>query len=122
MDDITVGVLIRDRFGQDIFGTNSYHMKKEISIRSGKHVCLVYDFAELNLGPGKYSITAAVHTGSTHVEECVHWMDKCVAFEVVAGADPIFSGLLRMTPQLYLTAGMNLYFSEKTYVNQEKPA
>jgi len=110
MDDITVGVLIRDRFGQDIFGTNSYHLEKEISIRAGRHVCLVYDFAELNLGPGKYSITAAVHTGSTHVEECVHWMDKCVAFEVVTGADPVFSGLLRMTPQLYFTEGMNSDF------------
>jgi lipopolysaccharide transport system ATP-binding protein len=99
--NFTVGILIRDRFGQDIFGTNSFYFKKQISIKSKQNLSVTYDFKEFNLGPGKYSITAAIHTGSNHVDECVHWMDKCVAFEVVAEEDHFFTGMVRLTPDLY---------------------
>ena len=101
IDDFTVGILIRDRFGQDIFGTNSFYLDKQISLRSDQAVVMTYEFKEFNIGPGKYSITAAIHTGPNHIDECVHWMDKCAAFEVVAGADACFTGLVRLTPHLH---------------------
>jgi lipopolysaccharide transport system ATP-binding protein len=101
IDDFTLGILIRDRFGQDLFGTNSFYLDKKISLKSKEVLVMTYDFKEFNLGPGKYSITAAIHTGPNHIDECVHWMDKCVAFEVVAGADASFTGLVRLTPHLH---------------------
>ena len=103
MDDLTVGIVIRDRFGQDIFGTNSYYLKKTIRIQPNRALVVTYAFDEFNLGAGKYSITLAIHKGATHTDECIHWMDGCVVFEVVAGDNYFFSGLVRLTPDLYIT-------------------
>ncbi len=100
LDDVTVGILIRDRFGQDIYGTNSFHIKKRIRIQSGQRLVVTYAFDELNLGPGKYSITAAIHTGPSHIDECVHWMDGCAVFDVIAGDGHFFTGLVRLRPDL----------------------
>lgn len=103
MDDLTLGIVIRDRFGQDIYGTNSYYLKKQISIKQKETIIITYAFKEFNLGPGKYSITVAIHTGSSHINECVHWMDGGAVFEVVAGDDHFFTGLVRLTPDLHVS-------------------
>jgi lipopolysaccharide transport system ATP-binding protein len=100
LPDLTLGIMIRDRFGQDIFGTNSFFLKKPIHITRGKTLIATYAFSTFNLGPGKYSVTAALHKGPSHVDECIHWMDGSAVFEVVAGDGPVFSGLVRMTPDL----------------------
>ncbi len=102
MDNLTLGILIRDKFGQDIYGTNSYYLKKQINIKSKQTIVVTYAFNEFNLGPGKYSITAAIHTGSSHIDECVHWKDGCAVFEVVTGDDHFFTGLVRLTPDLHV--------------------
>ncbi len=102
MDNLTLGILIRDKFGQDIYGTNSCYLKKQISIKQKETVIITYAFEEFNIGPGKYSITAAIHTGSTHIDECFHWMDKSAVFEVVSGDGHIFVGLARLTPDLHV--------------------
>jgi lipopolysaccharide transport system ATP-binding protein len=102
MDNLTLGILIRDKFGQDIYGTNSCYLKKQISIKQKETIIITYAFEEFNIGPGKYSITAAIHTGSTHIDECFHWMDKSAVFEVVSGDGHIFVGLARLTPDLHV--------------------
>ncbi|WP_232508095.1 ABC transporter ATP-binding protein [Desulfobacula toluolica] len=103
MDDLTLGIVIRDRFGQDIYGTNSYYMKKQISIQPGQILIVTYAFEAFNLGPGKYSITLAIHKGADHIDECVHWIDGCAVFEMVAGDNYFFTGLVRLTPDLKVT-------------------
>lgn len=100
LDDVTLGISIRDVFGQDIYGTNSFHLKEPIQIKENQTFVVSYLFDEFNLGPGKYSVTVAAHAGSTHVDECYHWMDKGAVFEVVAGDGHIFAGLVRLTPHL----------------------
>lgn len=100
IDNLTLGILIRDKFGQDIYGTNSCHLDKQINIRQKETIIIIYNFEEVNLGPGKYSVSAAIHTGSTHIDECFHWMDKGALFEIVAGDGHIFTGLVRLTPFL----------------------
>ena len=35
VDDITLGIMVRDRFGQDIFGANSYQLGQRISLEEG---------------------------------------------------------------------------------------
>ena len=102
MPDLTLGILIRDRFGQDIYGTNSYYLKKQINIKQEQTIVVTYAFKEFNLGTGKYSISAAIHTGSSHVDECVHWMDKGAVFEIVAGDGCFFTGIVRLTPDLHV--------------------
>ena len=35
VDDITLGIMVRDRFGQDIFGANSYQLGQTIAMQEG---------------------------------------------------------------------------------------
>ena len=102
VDDITVGILIRDRFGQDIFGTNTYHLKVPISLKSGERCVVRYVMDEFNLGLGKYTLSPAVHRDDTHVDECYQWVDVIKTFEVIEGNDFRFIGFSRLKPQVHL--------------------
>ncbi len=104
-DGLTLGIAIRDRFGQDIYCTNSYFQDKCICIKKGQTLDVTYAFEQFNIGPGKYSNTLALHKGPNHLDECIHWIDGCAVFEVVTGDDHYFSGLVRLTPDLYVTQG-----------------
>lgn len=99
IDNFTVGITIRNRFGQDIYGTNSFYLEKRIGIKKNQTIIVSYAFKEFNLGEGKYSISPAIHTGPVHTEECMHWMDGCAVFEVIVG-DGSFLGLIRLVPEV----------------------
>ncbi|NYS60351.1 ABC transporter ATP-binding protein [Vreelandella salicampi] len=95
LDAITVGILIRDRFGQDIFGTNSYQLGQAVSISPGEtryvHVQLKADIA-----PGKYTVTVGLHSQEHHLEDCYWWHDSYLQFEVAGFQHQIFSGVCRL--------------------------
>ena len=100
--DITLGILFRDRFGQDIYGTNSWEQQFPIQLTRRQTCCLRYSFKALNIGCGKYSLTLAAHTDKEHTEECFEWINKYSSFEVVAGKNNYFIGLCRLQPILSL--------------------
>jgi lipopolysaccharide transport system ATP-binding protein len=79
----TVGLLIRDRLGNDVFGTNTFHLAVfEPRIEAGETLTAVFT-TRLELGPGSYSISVAAHTDRTHLEQSFDWWDRAVVFEVV---------------------------------------
>ncbi|NPA59265.1 MAG: ABC transporter ATP-binding protein [Epsilonproteobacteria bacterium] len=98
LPNMTVGFLIRDKYGQDIFGTNTFHHKKNIDFKKNKKYLVNFDFA-LNLGVGKYTITAAVHSQDTHIKNCSHWVDFATEFEVVLDKNT-FIGLVKLDPKI----------------------
>ena len=100
MDNITVGILIRDKFGQDIFGTNTFHLKVPVSLRAGERCLVRYIMDEFNLGPGKYTLSPAAHRDETHVGECYQWVDVIRSFEVVASNDFRFVGFSKLKPRV----------------------
>jgi len=89
----TVGFVIRDRFGADVFGTNTYHL----GVRPrpcAPGACLVATFEmQLNLGPGSYSLSAAVHAGRDHIEQSFDWWDHALAFQVAPDSSFSFVGV-----------------------------
>jgi lipopolysaccharide transport system ATP-binding protein len=88
----TVGILIRDRLGNDVFGTNSFYVAP-IKDTYGDGEVLVADFEiPLNLGVGTYTLTVAVHSDATHLVDNYDWWDKVIAFEIVPGSEPAFIG------------------------------
>lgn len=97
--NMTIGVMIRDKFGQDIFGTNSFHKKVEINFQKEKSYICNFSMP-LNIGIGKYSITAAVHSEDTHIENCSHWLDYAADFEVAGVYGDLFSGLCKLEPTI----------------------
>ncbi len=87
LDELTVGILIRDRLGNDVFGTNTWHLGcSRQGLRAGERWRLKFDFPELNLGVGNYSATFALHSGDAHVSHNYDWWNQALVFQVVPGS------------------------------------
>ncbi len=79
----TVGILIRDRLGNDVFGTNTYHLNiPNRSYNAGESIVATFSLM-LNLGQGNYSLCVAVHSGDTHLLDNFDWWDQCLVFQIV---------------------------------------
>lgn len=98
LEELTVGILIRDRFGQDVFGTNSHLNGIAAPCRQGRWQ--VRFTMPMELAPGKYTMSAALHTQDNHIEQCYHWMDAAASFEVAGVMGPLFSGLCRLRTEI----------------------
>lgn len=99
LEDITVGILIRDHFGQDIFGINTNNQNVATNISQKGQFKTIFKL-KLNLGVGKYSLTAALHLDETHVNNCYHWLDDAVYFEVLSDNEYKFIGICRLNSQV----------------------
>lgn len=99
LDDLTFGLLIKDRLGNDIFGTNTWHLGygEPLGQRPGEESELVLDIPELALGMGSYSVTIALHSQSNHLQDSYDWWEKSLVFEVVPGQHPLFIGTTPLT-------------------------
>jgi lipopolysaccharide transport system ATP-binding protein len=88
----TIGILVRDRLGNDVFGTNTFHVApiKE-TYEPGDRLVAHFD-VPLHLGPGAYTLTVAVHSDAAHLVNNYDWWDKVIAFEMVPGPEPYFIG------------------------------
>lgn len=100
VEDLTVGILVRDRFGQDVFGTNTYHLGCPLALKPGEKTLVQFHFDEWNIGPGQYTLTVAAHRADVHYQGCYQWVDNALSFETVPSGDFHFVGLARMKPRL----------------------
>ncbi len=99
-DNPTVGFLIKDRLGNEIFGTNTYMLKKELGqCRAGETLEAVFSLP-LNIGSGEYTLTAAAHTLDYHIYECYDWADKIFSFTVIPSLDFKFTGVAKCYPDV----------------------
>jgi lipopolysaccharide transport system ATP-binding protein len=89
----TVGVLLRDRLGNDVFGINTFGLGLGGGLFAPGDEGVATFEVELRLGCGTYSITAALHTDRAHVETNYDWWDRALVFQVVRGPGPEFSGV-----------------------------
>jgi len=93
MEDPTIGILIRDRMGNDVFGINSYHLGAGgMSCVEGDCIEAVFSLS-LNLGQGNYSLSVAVHPGDSHLIENCDWWDRCLVFQIIPGSGASFVGV-----------------------------
>jgi hypothetical protein len=83
LDNPTIGFLIRDRLGNDVFGTNTFHLKTPTGqFKKDEQVEVSFEL-DLNIGPGNYSLTLAVHSGASHTEDSYDWCNHLLAFSVI---------------------------------------
>ncbi|AIO31262.1 ABC transporter family protein [Burkholderia cenocepacia] len=81
--ELVVGYMIKDRLGQTVFGTNTYHLKQVlVDLAAGQSVELRFEFTA-NLGVGSYSVSVALHTGDAHLANNYQWRDRALVFNVV---------------------------------------
>lgn len=97
--DLTVGFLMRDRLGNDVFGTNTWHVPTQglADLKAGDVATLNWDIPALHIGPGSYTVSVALHGDMTHVENSYDWWDKAALLEVVRGPEPLFEGVCHLT-------------------------
>lgn len=97
LEGMTLGVMIRDRFGQDMFGTNTHHLGHSLAIAPEE--CRQYVLSmPMSLAPGKYTVTVALHEGEDHTRHCYHWWDSAVRFEVAGIRGAQFGGVCNLSP------------------------
>lgn len=100
LDNPTIGIMIRDRLGYDVFGTNTAELFQQTGkFNSGERAQFRFR-CPMRLGAGTYTITAAVHSSFTHVDECYEWIDRVLTFTVLQRADYRFLGVAGLEPKL----------------------
>lgn len=93
VDSLTVGMVVRDRLGTDVFGSNTEHLGVALPGPAvGGQVEVRFEL-ELPLGPGSYSLSVALHSGHAHLDGNYDWWDRARVFEVVAGEEAPFTGI-----------------------------
>lgn len=113
IEELVVGTSIKDAYGQDVYGINTYYEKKTLyKLQKGDKVHLAYHFP-MNLGAGKYSITTALHTGSTHLTKNYEWKDLAYTFEVINTSDNYFVGTAWLPTQISISVNGKDMFEEK---------
>ncbi|KAF1307430.1 ABC transporter ATP-binding protein [Pseudomonas putida] len=91
--DLVLGFLIKDRYGQDVFGTNTRLLDDIFyDIKAGAELSWSFVFPA-NIGPGTYSITLALHSIVGHIECNYAWQERALMFEIVNRSQAEFAGV-----------------------------
>jgi len=93
--EVSVGFAVRDRFGVEVFGMNSWQWGRVFAWRAGERGEVRVRW-RCELAPGGYTVTVALHPGAHHVGRCFHWWERALSFEVAGVVGPPFAGLVRL--------------------------
>ena len=96
----TIGILIRDRLGNDVYGTNTCHQQLSVGVCQAGQIVEARFHVVLNLGPGEYSLTVAVHTLDVHIHQSFDWIDRLLIFKVLPPLNGKFIGTAFLQPQV----------------------
>ncbi|WP_413437594.1 ABC transporter ATP-binding protein [Sulfuriferula sp. GW1] len=100
MPRLMLGYMIKDRLGQTVYGTNTYHLGRDLeNLQTGSRIECRFKFAA-NLGPGTYSIAVALHGAVTCLGGYFDWRDRALIFSVVNTSNNDFVGVAWLPPQL----------------------
>ena len=103
IENPTVGILIRDRLGYDVFGINTATLTNEKRTFKAKQIEEFHFDFNLNLGPGDYLVSSAIHSGTSHLDECYHWVDQSCVIQAVSDDKHHFLGVSYLKPTLSTT-------------------
>jgi lipopolysaccharide transport system ATP-binding protein len=100
LSNLTLGYRIKDRLGQNIFGTNTHHKGLRVEpTRPGEEIVFEFRFP-LNLGPGSYSVATALHSADTHLIDNYEWRDLALVFTVMNMHHGYFEGSAWLDPEV----------------------
>ena len=89
---LVMGILLRDRSGHVVWGTNTWHTKQQMeNLLSGQIVQYRFEF-ECNLGQGSYSLTYNLVSSDTRHINNFESIDNFFVFDVVNINLPTFVG------------------------------
>ncbi|SEP05743.1 lipopolysaccharide transport system ATP-binding protein [Luteibacter sp. UNC138MFCol5.1] len=95
---LVLGYMIKDRLGQPVFGTNTFHTRQVATdVPAGSVLSYVARFP-MNIGPGSYSISTALVSTDTHLVDNYEWRDLALIFTVANQSHPHFVGSAWIPP------------------------
>lgn len=89
---LALGFMIRDRLGQDLFGTNTQLHEIILDLKAGQSCDIVFEFL-LNLGPGQYALTLGLHDKNNFTNDVQDWWNDSLVFEVDYEGRPDYVGI-----------------------------
>ncbi|WP_417252344.1 ABC transporter ATP-binding protein [Castellaniella sp.] len=94
LDLLVLGYGIKDRLGQVMYGTNTWHTKQVLrDLKAGEIHRFSIRFPVM-LGVGDYSVQTALTNSDTHLAVNYEWRDYAVMFNVINADKPVFTGSL----------------------------
>jgi len=83
LETLVFGYGIKDRLGQVMYGTNTWHTDQVIhNPREGDEYLFTISFPA-NLGVGSYSVEVALHDRDTHLTANYEWLNLALVFNVI---------------------------------------
>ncbi len=102
IENVTVGIGIRDERGALLFGTNSRLLGDAIELEPGRYVA---NFSMLNrLGRGQYCIDVSLIKDLSHHDGCYHWFEDAARFEIYDLVTNYFEGRFMLDPDFALSS------------------
>ena len=92
IDGLVLGFGIKDRMGQMVFGTNTFHTKQKVEHANAGDLVQFNVHFSANLGVGSFSVHCSLVRNDNHVEKNYHWIDRALVFEVINIDKPLFAG------------------------------
>jgi lipopolysaccharide transport system ATP-binding protein len=100
VERLVLGYMIKDRLGQQIYGTNTHHMALPLDgLVAGDEAEFRFAFP-LNLGAGSYSVTTALTSTETHLSDNYEWRDLAFLFIVMNMNRKEFVGTSWLEPKV----------------------
>ncbi len=91
VSSLSLGFLIKDRLGMDMYGTNTTERGVELNLQKDEVIVVRFSF-KLTLGAGKYSITLGLHDSNDYTQNVQDWLYDALSFEVIANPNDRFVG------------------------------
>ena len=100
IEALVLGYGIKDRLGQVMYGTNTWHTKQIIEKpKAGNKYQFILEFPA-NFGVGSYSLQTALVDSETHLTANYDWRDIALIFNVINIDKTNFSGCLWNEPEI----------------------
>jgi lipopolysaccharide transport system ATP-binding protein len=100
VETLVLGYSIKDRLGQVMYGTNTWHTEQVIhNPQPGNEYRFIIAFPA-NLGIGSYSIQTALVDRDTHLTANYEWRDLALVFNVINIDKTQFAGCLWNEPNI----------------------
>lgn len=92
VDKLVFGLMIRDRAGHVIWGTNTWHTGQIVEdVNEGDKFTFSFAFT-CAIGPGSYSISTALCASDVHLDANYEWQDNVLVFDVISLRKTFFIG------------------------------
>jgi lipopolysaccharide transport system ATP-binding protein len=100
---LVLGIQIKDRVGNVVFGTNTWHLKKVLhDVVRGQRLVFEYQL-QVNLCPGTYYMSTALVSTDTHLVNNYEWVDNVLIFDVVNVSAPFSIGYAALHPAVRIS-------------------